>query len=127
MTISGNEAVYGARIPGIWTLPKSTSTGYLHIAFASSGNRNYYVNTKVLPVNKWVKVRLSQQLEGSQYIYKIFINDKQVLRRVNTQPRDFRNVKVYAGDPWYQAAEGYIRNLDIYSKCIYMSTCFYVK
>ena len=112
MTISGNTDVYGARVPGIWT----HSAGYFHICFAVNGNKNYCFNTKKIPINKWVKVRLSQQLEDSQYIYKIFINGQQVVRTVNSQPREFKNVKVYSGDPWYEVADAYVRNFRISSK-----------
>ena len=121
MTISGNANVYGSRIPGIWFAPlsRSTTRNRILVCNAISGNRNYCRYSAYLPIRRWAKVRVSQQLEGSKYVYRIYINDKQIFSKINTQPREFRNVKVYAGDPWHAAQQGYIRNVQIKGKCIY--------
>ena len=41
------------------------------------------------------------------------VNNKSELKMENTVPSMFSNVKVYAGDPWYPAQDGKIRNLVI--------------
>merc|ERR1719450_223965 len=115
MTTSGNIDVYGSRIPGIWFYPlsKASTKNRILVCNAIDGNKNYCVGSAYLPLKQWVKVRVTQQLEGSKYVYRVFINDKQIFTKVNTQPREFRNVNVYAADPWYAAQPGYIRSVDI--------------
>ena len=39
------------------------------------------------------------------------VNGKSEIRMPNTVPSMFTDVKVYAGDPWYPAQDGKIRNL----------------
>lgn len=115
MTTSSNNNVYGARIPGIWFYPsKPTATkNKLCIASAVIGNKNHYIGTELFPLNEWIKVRISQVRLSDGYQYTIYINDKQIYTIKNTKPAYFSNGKVYAGDPWYNAQPGYIRNLRV--------------
>ena len=44
-------------------------------------------------------------------MFEIKINKKVVFSEVNKNPKEFTSVSVYAGNPWYPAAKGKIRNL----------------
>ena len=97
---------YGGRIPAIFPLG---ATWY--ITNAISGNGNFYAKNPVLKNNEWSTFRIKQSLENGKYEYRVYVNGKELDKRVNTQPRDFHEVKVYAGDPWYAAQPGFIKNL----------------
>ena len=43
--------------------------------------------------------------------YKIIVGGKQIYSIVNRRAEEFKNVKVYASDPWSNAAKASIRNL----------------
>ena len=114
LTTSGNQNVYGSRIPGIWFYStKGGKTSTLYVCNAINGNKNYCFTTKNVPLKSWTQIRVGQKLEGSKFIYFIYINNKRVLRMVNTRPMVFENVKMYVGDPWYLPQEAYIRNFKI--------------
>lgn len=48
--------------------------------------------------------------ELDQYIFAVFINRNLQHNVVNNNPREFSDVKVYAGDPWDLSANAVIRN-----------------
>ena len=45
-----------------------------------------------------------------------FISYTTVLEEENKNAREFKNVKLYVGDPWHHAANGHITNLKYISK-----------
>ena len=49
-----------------------------------------------------------------QYMFSIGIDDVQVFSEENAAALIFENVTVYAGDPWHNAANGYMTNF-VYS------------
>ena len=107
-TRGGNCCGYGQRIPGVWVLGHR-----VHFMFALSGNGNVDIATSPLSLKKWYHFRVTQTLSGNKYIYTIYMNNKLVAKRVNTKPQDFKNVKVYIADPWYNAQNGFVKNLKI--------------
>jgi len=119
MTVAGNHEVYGARIPAVFFWPSSASatTNSLHICNAVMANRNHCYNSKALPLNKWIKIRINQVRRDDGYHYSIYIDNVQVYTVKNTRTVTFDDVKVYAADPWYAAQDGYIRNLQIAEDC----------
>ena len=46
-------------------------------------------------------------------MFDVVINDVNVRSEENTTPEVFENVKVYAGDPWYEPVDGKLRNIRI--------------
>ena len=44
-------------------------------------------------------------------MYEIKINKKSVFIKENTQPKAFKNLKVWAGNAWYYVSDTKIRNL----------------
>ena len=53
------------------------------------------------------------------YTYQILIDGEVQHEVINTRPRVFRDVNLYASDPWHAAVEGEINNLE-YSKGLSM-------
>ena len=49
-------------------------------------------------------------------MFKIDINTALVFKIENHNPPVFRNVKVYAADPWHEPVNGRIRNLMVETK-----------
>ena len=101
-----NSGKYGSRAPAIFPLGKTW-----YIASPVSGNSNYYKNMPVIKTNEWSTFMIKQSLENGKYIYRVFVNGKKIDERVNTQPREFHELKVYAGDPWYVAQPGFVKNV----------------
>lgn len=55
-----------------------------------------------------------QVKEGSDYIFRVYLNGKEAHNVTNTDARTFHDLKVYAADPWATVAqEGFIRNINI--------------
>ena len=50
-----------------------------------------------------------------QYIYQIFVNGRNVDTVVNTKAEKFGPMKVFAGDNFYKAPEGEMKNLYIHT------------
>jgi len=113
---SGSDnSVYGDRIPGVWFRPSSSSatTNKLHICSAIDGKVSYCYDSELFPLNKWIKVKISQTKVSDNYEYVITLNDKKVMQKKNSRPANFDDVKVYTADPWYNAQPGYIKNLKV--------------
>ena len=110
---TGKGAKYGDRTPAIWT---HSSKGFL-VSSAVGGKPSLSKYFKALPsTGEWINIEVSQQLEGSQMIYSIFIGGKKVFSARNTQPSEFQNVHVFASSRWYQPVSGFIKNLLIQNK-----------
>ena len=80
-----------------------------------SGNSNYCWTSKSIPVNTIIQIQIRQIREGNSYIYQILIDGRVHHEVINSRPRVFHEVKLYASDPWYAAQKGEMRNLE-YSK-----------
>ena len=98
---TGTNAV---RLPGIFPL-----NGKIMIQVTAQ----FTVWTPKLPLNKWVHFRLTQRLEGKNYVYRVYMNNKQLKAFVNKKPQDIKNVKVYVADPWYNAQPGFVRSVRV--------------
>ena len=116
LSAGGSYRHYGDRTPAVWFRPGSGATNRFHICSAINGKRNYCYNSKPYGVKKWHKIRIQQRKTGTNYVYTVSINGKEVHRVINSRPEEFKNVKVYASDSWYNAQPGYIRNLLIQGK-----------
>ena len=113
MTIGGNNARYGSRIPGIFVKPSYGPYNNFKICYAVMGIRNWCYHSPNYHLNKWVNIRIQQVRSGRYYWYNIYMNGQRKLHRKNTRPRVFHNVKLYAGDPWYSALPGFIKNIRV--------------
>ena len=59
---------------------------------------------------------ISQTLEGGRYMFRIDIEGEEVHAVENSQPEEFKDVKVYASDPWHDVQPGSIRKLVVESR-----------
>ena len=108
LTTGSNCCSQGSRIPAV-----SLWMGYLSISFAVNGDGNYWIESPKLTLNRWVSFKINQKLEGSNYVYRVYM-DKILLKTiVNKTPRDYKNVKVFVGDDQYTAQPGYVKNIKI--------------
>ena len=81
----------GSRNPAIFVYPNSRS---LQIAANINGNWNYDFKTEEQPVNKWIKLTISQILQNDQtYMYAIALCGNIIHNITNEIPRAFPNVK----------------------------------
>jgi len=105
-----NMHKYGDRIPGVWFL---SNTNRMHICSAVNGNKNYCFNTRQnLPKNKFSTVVIRQiQRKDGKFVYQIFLNSKLLHQKINRATRSFKNVKLYAADPWYNPARAIVKQL----------------
>ena len=119
-SVNGDVSQYGDRIPAVY-FPDSSSTAtsnVLHICSAVNGDKNHCHNPPWprLQRNIWSTVEIAQTKVSNYYVYAIHLNHKLVYKTTNTDARQFSNVKVYVGDPFYDAQPGFIRNLTVYGK-----------
>ena len=103
---------YGDRIPAIWFLPDTTQ---LHITSAVNGQPNYRPSdTDPIPMNEWTRVEVSQlRLTDGSYQHTIRVGDTIYDQILNTDPREFKNIKVYTSDNHYLAADALLTNFKI--------------
>ena len=111
-----NMDQYGDRIPAVFLQSSSTTAtkNKLHIYSAVNGDKNHAVSSDaVVAVGEWTTIEISQHRDGDSYIYTVKVKGVELESVINTQPREFTNVKVYGADPWQPAAQGSMRNLVI--------------
>ena len=110
-TIGKNHGRYGDRTPGIWFSPGTTK---LTICSAVNGNVNYCYSS-VLSKNKetTIVVQQVQSQKNHQYYFQVYINGKKAHEILNKSPQIFKNVKYYAGDPWYNPAKAVLTDFKL--------------
>ena len=109
LTVGGNNAAYGDRTPAVWIY---FSNFFFSSALNGSTSGNFQSNV-VMNLLEWTKIKISQLLMKENYVFTIWVADNIIYNVINFQAREFQNVMVYIGDPWYVAQPGYIRNLVI--------------
>jgi len=116
LTTGQDLAEHGSRTPAVWFhYQPSGKLNRFYISSDVSGNKDHIHTTKLVPLNKWITVRITQFQSGQrgQYEYSIFLDGERVYKVTNTWATVSRKVKVYASSPWYDAQKGKIRNLVI--------------
>merc|ERR1712061_881186 len=109
MTIGGDQRAIGDRIPAVFYHPSSGLGIRSHV----NKNPSYAEQFDSLPIGKWTKIRVSQELIDGKFRYRIFIDEKEEKNVENSRAVGFENVKVFASDSWYEAQPGSIKNLKI--------------
>merc|ERR1712048_959724 len=115
LTTGGNCCKIGQRIPAFfWHTNKGNANQRsMHITFHRDGAGNAIVNSPLLAKNRWAKIKMSQRKVSNKYIISIQVNGKRIYTKENRSPRTFKNVKVYASDPYTPEAQGTLRRLKI--------------
>ena len=111
-TIGKDHGQAGDRIPAIWFQPRSTK---LYICSAVNGNKDYCYSKSSIPLHRtsFIIVQQVQSKKNYQYYYQIIINGKRILNILNKNPQVFKNVKYYAGDPWWNPAYATINHFNL--------------
>lgn len=110
-----NKVERGNRIPGVWLY----RDGKLHVTSDVNGDLNYITDDpKEFPLNKWVSIEVeSKKNNKGAHIYTVNVDGREIRRVENKKPALHENVKVYTSDPWYPAANGWIRDLKTTTTC----------
>ena len=116
LSIGGNQASFGDRIPGVFINHTSSE---LFFRTALGSNLNYKYNDDCssehlkLQINSKYFIEISQIMDekSGNIIFSAKINGNSCDPVINTQPRTFNNVLMYVSDPWYLQADGIIENL----------------
>ena len=111
LTIGGDPTQYGNRITAVFLKPKSTE---LMVCTTLGTNKdNCYNIGGNLQSNKFTNVQIRQTWDTKHKVYKSIISfDNEIKHSVNNPtPLVFRNVNLWAADPWNNAADAIIRNL----------------
>ena len=94
--------------------------GKTHIRSPVNGTTHVYTTGKTYGVNSWISIKIQQVKNQNKYIQSLIINDEEVIRYVNDDPKEFQYKNVYAGK--FSVSDdtqpGFGRNLIIYGKCV---------
>ncbi|XP_065662965.1 uncharacterized protein LOC136085572 [Hydra vulgaris] len=100
---------YSDRSLGVWY--HEDGSGKLSIIASVNGNDNYFIETPPLKLGEWSFVKIFQVFEENKYWLYVDLNGFIVHKIENYEVRDFKIVKVYASDLWYDAQNGAIAEL----------------
>ena len=108
---ASTAANYGSRIATTYL----NSNGNLHVQVSSPVNNDYDYKyyAPITQLNSWVKVNVSQFNTADGYVYKVEVDNTEVRKVINTEPREFHDVKVYISGGTEKTPPGDIRNLII--------------
>jgi len=109
LTIGGDNVEYGDRTPALWVYGGTQ----LHFGSAIDGNKDYSFTTPAISLNTWYSIEISQLEDGSEIVFSVKVNGDSVVSKTNSDARDFPKVIIYGGDPFYEAAQGKMKNLAI--------------
>ena len=84
--------------------------GHLHFTNAVSLNRNHSFDKKI-DLQKWYHIEIEQKWKYEKVFYIIMVNAEEIHSVVNTYPKYYDNVKVFAGNNFHPPANGSYRNL----------------
>jgi len=115
---SANSGACGTRYPGVWLNGDRRGDGLL-ISSCVNDNPNYFTDGLMWDTgfrNSWNSIEIGQRKKidaaGNEVFYH-FVNYNGKLHKetINENPKEITDLKVYAGDLFYDAANGEIRNL----------------
>jgi len=114
LTKGENAHEYGNRVPLVAVTPDKQ----LHVTSAISGGWNGGGNMKGLEQGRWIKVDITQtemKSCGGTSVFEVFVDGWRKMMLENNKTETFKNIKVYASDPWHDPLNGKIRHLSIVS------------
>ena len=117
LTTSNTSSSYdqhGDRIPAIFIYGNRPDG--LSVRSSVNDEPNYARQFDLLPVNAWTKLEVGQREDTGQYTFYFSVNGREVHSVINSQPREFHGVRVYASNPSDPAQPGSIRNLTVETK-----------
>lgn len=69
------------------------------------------VSTPPLPLTKYTNVKLTQTIEGSRFVFAVYICDLKVMEYKFTHSHHYRDINVFASAPWEQPAKAFVKNV----------------
>ena len=87
---------------------------WMRIYYHKNGEIRYLKQASIPQLNQWTKIEVSHLHAAGQYRLTIIVNGSKVGSRINSSPREFKDVNLYASAPLYNAQQGKIRNLVIW-------------
>lgn len=101
---------HGGSIPAIFFEPNTTK---LHIASSVNDKGSFVTRTaKELPLNVWTRVIVMQNKnEAGKYMFRVFVNAKQIQNIQNDNAQEFGNVSVWMVNRSNNAANAAVKNL----------------
>ena len=109
-----NTASYGGRIPALWL----DSFGRLRIECARDNIRERTHFLQGLHVGNWTQITVTQEYSSKllKSRYRVLIDGVERVNVENAQEGEFRDVRVYASNPWHDAQSGFIKDLSVKGK-----------
>merc|ERR1712136_505445 len=105
-TCGSNCSKIGDRIPAIWFHPGQDK---LHIKHCIDDNYNHTFNGSSPLKLGLTKIHMTQKPDANgKWCFSAVVDNngqKKMYKCHQGTPRDFKNVKVYASDPWYEPAD----------------------
>ena len=106
----GDQYGYGSRVLVVWVVSRV-------LMFCSDiivGTNTCVTISDNVILGSWLTIKVFQKcMENGTYSYNVLVNGVNVYAVINTDPRDFSNVTLYATDPFFNPLNGTIRNLCI--------------
>ena len=97
LTFNSNAAAHGDRIPAIFLNKDS----YWAICSSVGSSHNHCHMFHNVSLHSWTSFSIWQdQIPDGNYMYEYSVNNDTMYSILNTEPRNFENVKVYGSDPW---------------------------
>ena len=114
LTIGGKSSAVGDRTPSLW-FHRSRGV-YLATTLNGRASIGRFFEGKLPPIGQWTSFEIKQEKRGTNFFFSFLIEGQELWSIPNTKPREFQQVKVYAGSPWYVAQTGSIKGLQIEQK-----------
>ncbi|XP_065660512.1 uncharacterized protein LOC124810993 isoform X1 [Hydra vulgaris] len=111
LTLSNENEAYGDRNLGVWF--NEDGSGKLVIFPAINGNHSNYFTTTSLSLHQWHNIKICQSIVGDKYWFTVYMNGVNIYKKENFAAKDFKNIIVYASNPWDEAQDGLISDLFI--------------
>ena len=73
--------------------------------------RQFSINITNTPIMEWTKINATQKFVNGKYTFNVYIDETEAFSIENNDPKEYKDVKLYLGDPWFNPQPGFVRNL----------------
>jgi len=105
----GNFENHRCRTPAAWIFGGSRRMIRLYSLIDGHRAKDFYPGP--LSLKTWQSFEISQYFNGTEMVFNMKLDGSTEVEHINSKPQAFKNVKIYAGDPWNPPAKGKMRNL----------------
>ena len=78
-----------------------------------SGLQRDIFESEEIPLSSWSTVQITNTQHHDVHKFRIYINDVMVYEQLNTDDQIWQNMKLFASDQYYAAANALLRNLHL--------------